>query len=45
MIINICTCLNLCMFDWSGEMKISQGILISCVSGNTNNLNVEFAAI
>ena len=38
MIILIRTCLHFCMFDWSGkngdESGKSQGILISCVSGN-----------
>ena len=37
-IILICTCLNIGMFDWSwksgGKSGKSQGILISCVSGN-----------
>ena len=32
------TCLNFCMFDWSGKhgnkSGKSQGILISCASGN-----------
>ena len=36
----MCTCPNFCMFDWSGRNEDysgkSQGILISCVSGNSD---------
>ena len=45
-IILIQTCLNFCMFDWSGKngkkSGKSQGILISCVSGNPGTESTQW---